>query len=125
MGRLVMFNLISIDGFFEAIDQNIDWMVVDEEFGRFSTKQLEEASTLIFGRVTYEGMSQYWMSPEASELQPEIAKLMNTLPKVVVSRTMKSADWQNTTVIRDDLESRLIDLKEKPGVYCCCLAVEN
>ena len=63
---------------------------------------------LIFGGTTYEGMAAYWPSAKG-----EIAYLMNNLPKVAISRTLKTADWQATTLINDNAVSAILKLKEQ------------
>ncbi|MFZ2042652.1 MAG: hypothetical protein WAV12_01505, partial [Trebonia sp.] len=55
----------------------------------FALAQLREAGTLVFGRVTYEGMAAFWPTPAGEESDPEVAKAMNTTPKIVISRTLR------------------------------------
>src|SRR5512143_3978230 len=100
MRKLIMWNLITLDGFFEgAKSWDLDWHeeVWGDDLERLSLDQLHSADLLLFGRVTYEGMAAYWKSA-----QGEIADLMNGLPKVVFSRTLATADWSHTTLVRDD-----------------------
>lgn len=68
------------------------------------------AGTLLFGRVTYERMAAHWPTAEG-----EIAEFMNSVPKVVFSRTLPSADWTNTTLLRDDVPEEVATLKRQPG----------
>lgn len=89
--------------------------MVDEEFNEFAVRQLDEVDTLVFGRVTYEGMASYWPTPEAEQDDPRVASMMNGLPKIVVSRTLERADWANTRVVRDDIAGELAGLKQRPG----------
>ena len=86
MRKLIMWNLITLDGYFEgAKNWDLPWheQVWGEELERFSLEQLESADMLLFGRVTYEGMAAYWQTA-----QGKIADYMNSLPKVVCSRTL-------------------------------------
>ncbi|MCK7529154.1 MAG: hypothetical protein MZV64_72180 [Ignavibacteriales bacterium] len=64
-----------------------------EELEKLSLEQLHSADYLVFGRVTYEGMAAYW--PKAEGEIAEIAGLMNKIPKLVFSKTLKSVDWNN------------------------------
>jgi dihydrofolate reductase len=57
MRNIVLFNLITLDGFFEGLKQEIDWHHVDEEFHLFAKNQLQYADTLLFGRITYDLMA--------------------------------------------------------------------
>ncbi len=109
MSRLVMWNLITLDGFFEgAASWDLGWheLVWGEELERISLEQLRGADQLLFGRVTYEGMASYWPSAEG-----EVADLMNSVPKVVFSRTLRQPDWSNTRLAGDDAVAEVSRLK--------------
>jgi dihydrofolate reductase len=114
MRKLILFNLISLDGYFEGPGGSIDWHTVDEEFNDFATAQLDEAGGLVFGRVTYSMMAAYWPTPEAAASDPEVAERMNALPKIVASRTLKQADWANSRVVQD-IAAELRRSKGEPG----------
>jgi len=113
MRRIFSFVTMTLDGYYEGPNQEFDWPIVDTEFNEFSIGQLDEVSTLLFGRVTYEGMAAYWTTPEALEGDPEIAPRMNGIAKIVVSRTLDRADWANTRLVKDIGE--LGRLKGVPG----------
>lgn len=115
MRRLILFNMVTLDGFFEGPNGDIDWHTVDEEFNDFAIDQLNSADGLIFGRVTYELMASYWPTPAALENDPGIADLMNRMPKVVFSRTLERADWSNTRLVRENLVEEIARLKQQPG----------
>lgn len=113
-----MWNVITLDGYFEG-KQNWDLpfheVVWGQELEQLSLDQLHAADYLVFGRVTYEGMAAYWTNPEAAIAEQEVAKLMNSLPKLVFSRTLTSADWNNTTIIRDNAAVEIEKLKQEGG----------
>lgn len=113
-----MWNVITLDGYFEG-KQNWDLpfheVVWGQELEQLSLDQLHAADYLVFGRVTYEGMAAYWTNPEAAIAEQEVAKLMNSLPKLVFSRTLTSADWNNTTIIRDNAAAKIEKLKQEGG----------
>jgi dihydrofolate reductase len=115
MRRLYSFMVVTLDGFYEGPNGEFDWPNVDEEFNQFAVEQLHDTDTLLFGRVTYEGMAAYWPTPEARRDDPEVAELMNTLPKVVVSTTMASADWEGSRVVGGDVAAEIAKLKQEPG----------
>lgn len=104
MSMIFGFIACTADGYHEGSNGEFDWPVIDEDFERFSVNQLHEIDTLLFGRTTYEGMAAYWPTDEN---QPEIAKLMNTKPKLVASTTLTHADWQNTSVVSKNLDAEL------------------
>jgi len=111
MRKLIMWNIITLDGYFEG-DQHWDLsfheVVWGEELQTLSIEQLHSADYLVFGRVTYEGMAAYW-----STAKGEIADLMNNIPKIVFSKTLQSADWNNTTLIQEDASAEIQKLKEQ------------
>lgn len=115
MRKIIVFLASTIDGYYEGPNGEFDWPVVDDEFNEFALDQLGRADTLLFGRVTYEMMAQYWPTPAAEADDPKVAEKMNGLPKVVVSRTLDRADWNNSRLIRDDVPGELARLKEQPG----------
>jgi dihydrofolate reductase len=115
MRKILAFLVVTIDGYYEGPNGEFDWPVVDEEFNEFGLQQLEEVDTLLFGRVTYEGMAAYWPTPAAEQDDPRVAARMNTLPKLVVSRTLDRADWANTRIVKDDVAAELTRLKQRPG----------
>jgi dihydrofolate reductase len=115
MRNVILFNMITIDGFVAGTDGNIDWHRTDDEFNQFSVEQLREAGGLLFGRVTYELMASYWPTPAALEDDPSVAEAMNRLPKVVFSRTMQNPAWQNTRLVKENAAAEVTRLKEQPG----------
>ncbi len=111
MGRLIEWNLISLDGYFEGgAKWDLEWhsQVWDKELEKFSLDQLQSAGMLLFGRTTYEGLATYWRNAAG-----EVANLMNSLPKAVVSRTLKEADWNNTRVLRGGTSDEVTKLKSE------------
>jgi len=78
------------------VDLDFHELVWGKELEDFSIEQLKLANMLIFGEKTYRGMADYW-----SKAKGEIAEYMNKLRKVVCSTTIKAADWNNTTIVRD------------------------
>ena len=102
MKKLIVFNLLTLDGFFEGPNREIDWHNVDEEFNEFAIQQLQTADAILFGRVTYQMMASFWPTSEARRDDPVVAGLMNNIPKYVFSNTLNSVDWQNTTLINGE-----------------------
>ena len=113
MRKLIMWNIITLDGYFEG-DQNWDLpfhtVVWGQELEKLSIEQLNSADYLVFGRVTYEGMAAHWQKEKG-----EIADLMNKIPKVVFSKTLKSVDWNNATLIQENASAEIAKLKAQGG----------
>lgn len=115
MRNVFLFMMVSLDGFFEGPNQEIDWHNVDDEFNDFAIKQLDEIGALLFGRVTYQLMASYWPTPAALADDPIVAEKMNTIPKVVFSTTLDTVDWANTRLVRGDASAEVMKLKQQPG----------
>lgn len=101
MGRLVMFNMVTLDGRFAGPAGELEWHNVDREFVDFAVEQLDTAGLLVFGRKTYELMASFWPSELAYREDPETAKRMNALPKLVVSRGLPAVEWGGTRLLRE------------------------
>jgi len=110
MAKLIMWNLMTLDGFVEGPNRDISWHddVWGKELEQLSTEQLNAAGGLMFGRVTYELMANYW--PSASG---EIADFMNAAPKYVFSRTLTRSDWSNTQMFDADVSGTVARLKRE------------
>ena len=115
MRKVIFFMLISLDGFFEGPNHDLNWHHVDEEFNEFAISQLNSVDTLLFGRVTYEMMASYWPTSAAVIDDPIVAIKMNSLPKIVFSKTLSMVDWQNTKLIKNNVIEEISKLKQKPG----------
>lgn len=102
MAKIIVFNMVSLDGFFAGVDGDISWHNVDAEFNDFAIEQLQrEAGVILFGRTTYDLMASYWPSEQVIKEDPIVARLMNNTPKIVFSRSMGKADWNNTKLMQE------------------------
>ncbi len=116
MKRIIWFNMVTLDGFFEGLHREIDWHNVDEEFNAFASKQLDSLDMLLFGRITYEMMASYWPTRAAITDDPIIAEKMNAKPKIAYSTTLEKVDWSNTLLIKEDIFKETNKLREKEGL---------
>ena len=115
MRKLIFQMLISLDGYYEGLNHEIDWHIVDDEFNDYAHELVGSADILLFGRVTYQLMANYWPTAAASPDDPITTKLMNDARKIVFSKTLKSVDWKNTTLINTDPVKEIKHLKKLPG----------
>jgi dihydrofolate reductase len=118
MRKLVVFNQVSLDGYFVDAHGDMRWAHADNddaEWRAFVSGNARGGGLLLFGRITYELMAGYWPTPHAIQQDPVVAERMNALPKVVFSRTLESASWSNTRVVRDDLASAVRTMKREGG----------
>jgi dihydrofolate reductase len=115
MRKLLSFMVVTLDGYYEGPEGEFDWPNVDDEFNEFAISQMNDIGMLVFGRATYEGMASYWPTPAALEDDPAIADRMNSIPKVVFSSTLDSADWENSTLVTGNAAEAIAELKQQPG----------
>jgi dihydrofolate reductase len=117
-GQLSAFMQVSLDGYFCDVHGNMNFAhksADDAEWHEFVARNAAGGAVLVFGRTTYEMMAAWWPTPAADEAMPEVAAQMNALPKIVFSRTLASADWHNTTLVRDDLVGTIRRIKAESG----------
>jgi dihydrofolate reductase len=109
---------VSLDGFIEGPNREIDWHMVDDELHRHFNEQLAAMGAFLSGRVTYGLMAAFWPTadtdPSSTEPMVEFAGIWRDKPKIVYSRTLDRADW-NTTVVRDVVPEQVMELKAQPG----------
>lgn len=115
MRKIIVSNYISLDGFFAGPDGEIDWFVWDEETAQYSKELLTAIDTILFGRVTYELMADYWPTASRQSEDPDIIDAMNNLPKIVFSTTLDRVEWSNTRLVKNDIEEEVKELKRQPG----------
>jgi dihydrofolate reductase len=116
--KLGTFMQISLDGYY--CDSRGDMSFAhkppdDTEWHEFVAGNAKGGGALLFGRTTYEMMAAWWPTPTAAQAMPDVAASMNAMPKIVFSRTLRSADWSNTTLVRDDLVGTVRRMKSETG----------
>lgn len=91
------------------------WLVpyADEDMGKLVTDWFSRADAFLLGRRTYEIFAGYW--PQVTDEQDPVASRLNGLPKYVASRTLRSAEWANTTLLEGDVAKAVAELKSRPG----------
>jgi dihydrofolate reductase len=116
MRKLIVFNMVSLDGFFVDSKGDMSWAHKhDAEWNAFVSGNASGSGVLVFGRKTYELMASYWPTPMALQNSPVVAKGMNDMPKIVFSRTLDKASWNNTKLVKADLATEVRKLKEESG----------
>ena len=117
--RKIIFSIpVSLDGFIEGPQRELDWVIADDELHDFATNLLKDADLLLYGRVTYELMANYWPNapsdPQATESMKRFANTLNPMRKIVFSRTLQQVDW-NTQVRKKFDPDDVRFLKEQAG----------
>jgi dihydrofolate reductase len=118
MRRLIVFNHESLDGYFVDANGDMSWAKLDAddaEWNEFVAENASGGGVIVFGRITYEMMAGFWPTPFAIENMPTVAEGMNSMPKVVFSRTLEQASWNNTRLVKDDLPGEIQKMKKEDG----------
>jgi dihydrofolate reductase len=116
VGRIVVTEFVSLDGVMEAPGggenfRHGGWTFeIDRgaEGDKFKLDETLSSEALLLGRVTYEGFASAWPSREG-----EFADTFNTMPKYVVSSTLKDAEWNNSTVLKGDVANEVAKLRQE------------
>jgi dihydrofolate reductase len=118
MRRLAVFNQVSLDGYFVDAHGDMSWAHAgneDPEWKAFVESNASGDALLVFGRITYELMADYWPTPAAARNDPVVAERMNSGAKLVFSRTLDKASWQNTRLVKTDPAAEIRRLKQESG----------
>ena len=118
MRKVILTMSVSLDGFIEGPNREIDWHMVDDELHSHFNEWLAAMGAFLSGRVTYELMAEFWPTadsdPSSTGPMVEFARIWRDMPKIVYSTTLEHADW-NTTVVRDVVPEEVMALKAQPG----------
>ncbi len=116
MRKLIVFNQVSLDGYFVDGKGDMSWAhKQDPEWLDFVNGNAQGGGEALFGRQTYELMAGFWPTPTAMQLAPIVARAMNEMPKVVFSKSLKKAEWKNTRLVRDNPAAEVRTMKKEAG----------
>jgi len=118
MRKVVLWMGISLDGYIEGPNRELDWHRVDEELHKYFNDELKKMSAFLEGRVVYELMEAFWpdadKDPSAEPAMREFAGIWRGMPKIVYSRTLQQVG-PNATIVRDVVPEEVAQLKSQPG----------
>lgn len=118
MRKIILMMSVSLDGFIEGPNREIDWHRVDDELHAHFNAQLATMGAFLSGRVTYELMAEFWPTadtdPSSTAPMVEFARIWRDMPKIVYSTTLDHADC-NTTIARKVDAAEIAALKSRPG----------
>ncbi|MEU6801759.1 dihydrofolate reductase family protein [Streptomyces neyagawaensis] len=118
MRKIVLMMSLSLDGYMEGPNRELDWHLVDEELHTHFNDVLRDMGVFLDGRVSYELMADYWPTadrdPHAPAPVADFARIWREKPKLVFSRTLHRAEW-HTTIVRDVVVEDIMALKAQEG----------
>jgi len=116
MRKVVAAPFVSLDGFMAGPNGELEWNepYFDEEMTGYLHEHFSSLDTLLFGRVTYQWFAHFWPN-QGVELDPDHAGMMNSLPKIVFSKTLEKAEWNNSRIVREHIPEEIARLKAQPG----------
>ncbi|MDN3015702.1 dihydrofolate reductase family protein [Paenibacillus sp. BSR1-1] len=121
MRKLVLFLHASLDGFVEGPNGEMDigWVSYDADLEKHAREILSTADTVIWGRETYQMMHSYWTAvpsdPSASHHELNHAEWIEKTPKIVFSTTLEKVEWNNSRLVKEDVEKEIKNLKQQQG----------
>jgi dihydrofolate reductase len=125
MRNVFLHTMVSLDGFIEGPDQELDWHFADDEFEEYINNMLRSIDGMLFGRVADQLLADYWPTaaenpmaaadPSNPQRHIEAAHMMNKLPKFVLSTTLKETEWNNSHIISGNIAEEVLKLKQQPG----------
>jgi dihydrofolate reductase len=123
MRRLVVSNIVSLDGYYEGPGRDVLALPFDEGFSEYNVGRLRVSDTLLLGRRSFDMFRSYWPpvadDPDALPVEREISRLNNAIDKVVISDSLtpeQTAPWHNTRIVkRADAHAQIAELKRLPG----------
>lgn len=119
MRKLIYSAWITLDGYVDGPNGEMDWIRGDEEMSRYETGLVSDADTLMLGRQTYLDFAGYWpataKNPDAPAWEQAYGQKVDQLHKVVVSRTLKDTIWKEASILAELSTDAVADLKAGPG----------
>jgi dihydrofolate reductase len=114
MRKLIAAMNMTLDGFCDHTA-----MTADDEIHQHYNDLLSDADLLIYGRTTYQLMESYWPAvvkdPTGNKPADDFAVLIDDIPKIVYSRTLRNVDWNNTELKNELVKEEILELKQKTG----------
>lgn len=118
MRKIILFINVSLDGYFEGPNRELDWSVPGDELLSHFNEELAPMGAFLYGRVVYELLGEYWStvdtSPENTGPEADYARIWTNTPKIVFSKTLERAKW-NSTIKREVVVDDINALKAQPG----------
>jgi dihydrofolate reductase len=119
MRKLFVTMWVTLDGYISGPSNDMSWVRVDDAMGQYEGNVVSAADTLLLGRLTYESFAGAWpyvpANPAASEGEKDYARKLNSMRKIVFSRTLDKVEWNNSTLRHEISPDDIMALKQESG----------
>ena len=119
MRNVILSMNMTLDGFIEGPDGDLEWMRIDDELWADVNERLRTVDTALFGRVAYQGFAEYWpaaaTNPSSPPNEVAFARWIEKTPKIVFSRTLEKVEWQNSRLVKGGIAEEIAALKRQSG----------
>lgn len=117
MRKLIIDSIISLDGYYTDPNNSIDWFDFDDGEQEWSKDILRRVDTMIYGRRTYEEFGAFWPTPQPETIGFDsfLIQQLRELPKIVFSRSLTSAPWKPSTIMRENPSEAISKMKRESG----------
>ena len=119
--KIIVSMRVTLDGFIAGLNEEMDWMeeYFDEALADYESKLQKTVDTTLFGRVTYQGFESYWpkvaVDPASPQGMVEYAQQLNAMRKIVFSKTLAHAEWNNSVLVHEIVPEEITKMKQEPG----------
>ncbi len=120
MRKVIVAMQVTLDGFIEGPNGELDWaMEEDEETWKDHFELMRSVDTVLLGRVMYPAYEQYWLAaptnPSSTKNEIEYARLADKMQKIVFSKTLEKVEWKTTRIVKDHIAEEILRMKQQPG----------
>ena len=121
MRNIIVSMRVTLDGFIAGPNGEMDWMeeFIDESLANYESELQKTVDVTLFGRVTYQGFESFWPQVARDPASPkglvEYAKHLNAMRKIVFSKTLSRAEWNNAALVKEIVPEEIIHMKQEPG----------
>jgi dihydrofolate reductase len=119
MRKVILSTNVTLDGFIEGPNGELDWMAMDGELWADFNDLQNNVDTVLFGRAAYQGFAAHWPAVAANPASPkyelDFARWLERTPKLVFSKTLGAAEWKNSRLVTGNLVDEIANLRQRPG----------
>jgi dihydrofolate reductase len=125
MKKIIAVEWLSVDGYFSDANNGTDWLVSGEEAGAYLLSLFANIDTILLGQITYDMFAAYWPKPDPEDKNPkELTDFMNNSRKVIFSKSLKKAEWNNSVLMENIDAAEINKMKQKAAKDIVFLVVE-